>query len=184
MNRFCIIYIFIVSVLPLSIKSQTINFNYDENGNRVLKKYLSPIPDTPHIVLNGTQLLSDVANHNQWYYNDSGIVGATSQHYNNPVKGKYYVRVFGNYGCISAPSNSILINTYIFNGSGNWNVISNWMNQSQPPSNLPSGNDIIIDPKPAGQCSLNVPQIISPGGTIRVKAGKNFIVNGSLTIQQ
>ena len=71
---------------------------------------------------------------------------------------------------------------YTFIGSGNWNVASNWTNNQVPPSQLPAGSEIIVDPV-AGNCILNIPVTIMHGGKISVKAGKSFVVQGNLAIQ-
>ncbi len=73
--------------------------------------------------------------------------------------------------------------TYIFTGTGNYNVRDSWNNKTVPPAMLPAGREIIIDPV-SGECLLNVPQTIKPGGKITVKAGKKLNVQGNLTIQQ
>ena len=85
--------------------------------------------------------------------------------------------VIGNIGFINA-----ITNQYIFNGTGNWNIASNWVNNIIPPSPLPSGEEIVVDPV-SGNCILNIPQTISPGGKITVKQGKNLLLPGNLTIQ-
>lgn len=71
--------------------------------------------------------------------------------------------------------------TYTFNGNGNWNDPLQWAGGSIPPSPLLAPDKIIINP--SGTCTLNVPQTINPGGQIIVSAGKNFIINGNLTLQ-
>ncbi len=84
-----------------------------------------------------------------------------------------------NCGLISTP----LATTYTFTGNGNWNVASNWSNNTIPPSSLPSGSSIVINHSAGGQCVLNVSQTVSAGGNITVLTGKNLVVNGALTIQ-
>lgn len=73
--------------------------------------------------------------------------------------------------------------TFTFTGSGNWNVASNWLNNTMPPSTLPSCGEIIIDPPLGQECVLTGTQTIAPGGKIRVKANKKFRVTGNLEIQ-
>jgi unsaturated rhamnogalacturonyl hydrolase len=75
------------------------------------------------------------------------------------------------------------ITAYTFTGNGNWSDATNWDNNTLPPATLAAGNEIIINPVTGGQCILDVAQTISNGAVINVKAGKNFIVNGNLTIQ-
>ena len=72
---------------------------------------------------------------------------------------------------------------YTFNGNGNWNDANNWNNQLIPPSILPAGRQIIIDPIAGGQCILNASQTIAAGANIVIKSQKNFVVPGSLIIQ-
>jgi len=74
-------------------------------------------------------------------------------------------------------------NTYTFTGSGNWNVATNWLNNSIPPPTLPSCGKIIIDPIAGQECILNVTQTIAAGGKIIVKNSKKFRIPGNL-IQQ
>jgi hypothetical protein len=69
---------------------------------------------------------------------------------------------------------------YIFTGTGNWNVATNWYNSSMPPAVLPSGGEIIINHTVGGVCNLNVNQTISTGGKLTVMTGKNLLVTGNL----
>ena len=85
--------------------------------------------------------------------------------------------VIGNIGFIAAA-----ITQYVFNGTGNWNITSNWLNNTIPPNPLPSGAEIIIDPF-SGDCILNIPQTISPGGKITVMSGKNLLLPTYLNLQ-
>jgi hypothetical protein len=71
---------------------------------------------------------------------------------------------------------------YTFIGDGNWDVPANWSSNTIPPSPLPAGSEIVINP--AGTAILNVPYIVGPGGKLTVMAGKNFVILGNLTIQQ
>jgi hypothetical protein len=71
---------------------------------------------------------------------------------------------------------------YRFTGVGNWNVPSNWSNNTIPPTQLSAGSQIIIDP-PAGQdCILNIPFTLPPNTKITVTSGKNFVIKGKLTV--
>ncbi len=72
---------------------------------------------------------------------------------------------------------------YIFNGNGNWDVPSNWLSGKVPPSILPAGYSIIINPAAGGQCLLNITQHISRGAGIQVYPGKNLLVPGALILQ-
>jgi hypothetical protein len=72
---------------------------------------------------------------------------------------------------------------YTFTGNGNWNIASNWSNNTIPPPSLPSGAEIIIDPVANGQCILNVPQTVLASAKVTVQPNKKFTINGNLTIQ-
>jgi len=84
--------------------------------------------------------------------------------------------IIGNAGFIAA-----IAGTYIFTGNGNWNEPSNWQGNNVPPNPLPAGNEIIVDP--AGECILNVQQVISPGASLRINSNKTLLLPGNLTIQ-
>ncbi len=71
---------------------------------------------------------------------------------------------------------------YIFNGNGNWDVASNWLNSAVPPSML-SGGYIFIDPVAEGECVLNVEQRVSDKNKFIVNAGKKFRITGALALQ-
>lgn len=73
--------------------------------------------------------------------------------------------------------------TYTFIGNGNWDIPSNWVNNSIPPAILPTGKSISVNPIKTGSCILNTIQQISPGATISVNAEKKFLIPGSLIIQ-
>ncbi|MEO5648221.1 MAG: S8 family serine peptidase, partial [Chitinophagaceae bacterium] len=70
---------------------------------------------------------------------------------------------------------------YVFAGNGNWNIASNWNNNSIPPSPLPAGKEIIINP--VTNCILNVPFTVLTGGKITLISGKDFIIQGNLNLQ-
>lgn len=59
-----------------------------------------PIPPTPLITVNGTQLSSSVSNGNQWYQDGNAVAGATGQTYTVTANGNYFVSVTQN-GCTS-----------------------------------------------------------------------------------
>lgn len=67
---------------------------------------VNPIPATPTITINGNQLVSSVANGNQWYLNGVIVNGATAQNYTPVNSGNYTVQVTVN-GCSSAFSTAI-----------------------------------------------------------------------------
>lgn len=117
----------------------------------------------------GTTLKSQT-NSKAWYLNSQ--YGITSY----DEKTRRYLLI-----CVRGSSD--FNGNYIFKGNGNWDKTSNWLNYAIPNIVLPSGNSILIDPLSNGQCNLNVTQTISQGATIKVNAGKNFVVPGNL-IQQ
>lgn len=72
---------------------------------------------------------------------------------------------------------------YTFTGNGNWNVASNWSENTIPPATLPTGNEIIIDPVSNGECILNITQTVAAGAKCYVKDNKKFRVPGNLILQ-
>jgi hypothetical protein len=75
-------------------------------------------------------------------------------------------------------------NTYTFIGNGNWSDANNWLENKIPPSILPSGNYIYIEPADGGQCILDITQTIQIGAKINVNSNKKLIIPGVLNIQQ
>lgn len=73
--------------------------------------------------------------------------------------------------------------TYFFTGNGNWSDPANWTNNMVPPTTLPLGEHIIIDPVAGGECVLDVSMTITSAGSITVMAGKRFRIPGNLIIQ-
>ncbi|MFT3678976.1 MAG: hypothetical protein QM791_01810 [Ferruginibacter sp.] len=71
---------------------------------------------------------------------------------------------------------------YKFIGNGNWTDAANWDGGIVPPAILPDGAFIFIQPVTGGSCILNTEQHIAAGNCIVVYPGKNFIVQGNLTI--
>ncbi|MEO8768802.1 MAG: hypothetical protein ABI402_01915 [Ferruginibacter sp.] len=76
------------------------------------------------------------------------------------------------------------VRTYTFTGNGNWNDPANWTNNSIPPTTLPEGSTIMINPIPGGQCTLNNVQTIAPNATFTVAGGAHFVVTGNLIINE
>ena len=72
---------------------------------------------------------------------------------------------------------------YTFTGNGNWEIASNWSYNNIPPSVLPAGAEIIIDPAINGECVLNSIQTISAGAKFSVRQNKKFIITGDLLLQ-
>ena len=72
---------------------------------------------------------------------------------------------------------------YTFIGEGDWNIEGNWEAYLIPPTILTGCFEIIINPANDGECILNTPmQMLPPGSTITISAGKRFRVPGSLII--
>jgi hypothetical protein len=61
--------------------------------------------------------------------------------------------------------------TYVFTGTGNWDIPSNWEGNLVPPTILPMGSEIIVNPA-SGVCILNVPQYLSAGSKLTVMPDK------------
>jgi uncharacterized protein (TIGR02145 family) len=71
--------------------------------------------------------------------------------------------------------------TYTFTGSGSWKIVSNWSNNTIPPSVLPGGSIINVNCAP-DSCILDTVQRISVGAYLNVLTGSHFKVVGNLTI--
>ncbi|MEP7142904.1 MAG: DUF5060 domain-containing protein [Ferruginibacter sp.] len=76
-----------------------------------------------------------------------------------------------------------MVNAYIFTGNGSWNNPANWSNNAVPPSTLPSGSEIIIDPPAEAECILDVPLNVAAGAKLTILPNKKFRVVGNLIIQ-
>lgn len=72
---------------------------------------------------------------------------------------------------------------YTFTGTGNWSNAANWSSNIIPPDILPAGSTIEIDHAGNGQCILDIPQTISAGATLTVKAGKKLVMPAKLIIK-
>lgn len=70
---------------------------------------------------------------------------------------------------------------YTFIGAGNWSIDGNWEAGIKPPASLLGCVQIVINPTGNNECLLNVPiQILPPGTSITVLAGKKFRIPGKL----
>jgi hypothetical protein len=76
-----------------------------------------------------------------------------------------------------------MVNTHEFTGNGNWSNTANWSNNTLPPSILPAGSEIIINPSTGGECILDIPQTISTGSKLTILPGKKLSIAGNLLIQ-
>lgn len=178
--------------------SVTVNWANGNGGNRLLVvKADSSINAFP---LDGTDYTANAAfgsgaslgNNNYVLYNGSGntvtVTGLTANK-------KYYFRVIeynkntttGNNALYLLGSNpqdyTITAGSFTFTGNGNWSTAANWNNSLVPPTNLPHGSQIIINPTGTGECVLDVQQKVSSSAAITVQAGKKFRIAGNLLVQ-
>lgn len=65
---------------------------------------------------------------------------------------------------------------------GTWNNAANWLNGQIPPSVIPSGTEVIINPGGNGEAILNINVTVQQGGKITVKPGKKLNVASNLTV--
>ncbi|MGB3077537.1 MAG: fibronectin type III domain-containing protein, partial [Saprospiraceae bacterium] len=73
-----------------------------------------------------------------------------------------------------------VVTTFTFSGNGAWSISGNWINSLKPPSTLPIGYTIVIDPVPGGECLLDSMQHISTGAHFSIAPGKNFRIADGL----
>ena len=156
---------FPVSV-PLSDISYTVTVS-DGSSNMTsspIPLTLAPVPAAPVIVMNGTELVSNLSSGNQWYLNDNAIPGATGQTYQPSAYGNY-TDVYTNPVslCSSLPSNIIM---YYPAGMGD----------------LKSGQTIAVYPNPFSE-NLTVAVEGEKQGMIRVSLYDTY-GNRMLTIDQ
>ena len=62
-------------------------------------------------------------------------------------------------------------------------TLPNWSNNLVPPSTLPAGAEIIIDPPLEGECILDKAQVISAGAKLTVMPNRKLRITGDLTLQ-
>ena len=93
----------------------------------------------------------------------------------------YAVSLFNN-AVYRVESNGAI--NYIFNGNGNWEDANNWTNKKIPPTTLPAGSVITINPVADGECVLNsvTVQTIASGATLNVIENKKFRIISDLII--
>ena len=72
---------------------------------------------------------------------------------------------------------------FVFIGNGNWSNPGNWKDNLIAPSPLNPGDSIVINHFPGGQCYMDIPQFILPGGFMTVKPGDHLIIPGELKLQ-
>jgi hypothetical protein len=96
----------------------------------------------------------------------------------------------GDYGLGNTTSATVFIlNTlksgiFEFTGTGNFSTTGNWLNSNKPGYNLPAGSEILINPIAGGECILDVPLTIMPGGKLTVAPGKKLRIIGSLDVRK
>ena len=73
-----------------------------------------------------------------------------------------------------------VVTTFTFSGNGNWSNVAQWTNNLKPPSVLPSGFSIVVNPSAGGSCMLDVTQHISPGANLVLIPGATFILDEDL----
>lgn len=80
----------------------------------------------------------------------------------------------------SAPSSGPT--SYTFTGSGAWSNAANWQGGNVPPSIIPTGVTITINPTADNECVIDVPVTFSSGASLQIAAGKKLRITGSLTV--
>jgi hypothetical protein len=91
----------------------SVNVTYANGCSSALSGYFvgfSSVPATPTIAKNGSVLMSSSSTNNQWYFNGTAIVGATSYFFTPTQNGNYTVGVNNSYGCssYSTPYNNVI----------------------------------------------------------------------------
>ncbi len=99
--------------------------------------------------------------------------GSTTQSFNMPP---------GSFLLFTDKDVNAVVTQFTFTGNGNWSSVANWQNNLLPPSTLPAGSTITINPS-SGECVLDVNQTIQSGATLNVAAGKTFRIAGNLIRQ-
>lgn len=74
---------------------------------------------------------------------------------------------------------STAVHSFSFTGSGNWSNPANWAAGMAPPTTLQAGDTVYINQN----CTLDIAVQALPGSSLIVAAGKNLVVQGSLTVQ-
>jgi hypothetical protein len=126
----------------------------------------------------------------QWVKNGIDIQGANDSSYldipsNNDT---YTCKISSNRACLlnlSAISKPEIIKVspiYTFIGNGDWKEPSNWIGNNVPPLRISPCVQVIIDPVNNGECLLNSTLFLMDSASLKVMAGKKFIINGSLVI--
>ena len=72
--------------------------------------------------------------------------------------------------------------TYRFTGNGNWSDAANWQGNLVPPTTIPAGTEVVIQPSVGGQATLNQSISFAPGSQLTVAANAIFNVPGNISI--
>ncbi len=81
------------------------------------------------------------------------------------------------------PNASTTGRLYTFTGSGLWSNPANWSNGTVPPTTIPSGSSVVIDPPIGSECIIDITVHVQAGATVTVRAGKTVRLPGNLIIQ-
>jgi uncharacterized delta-60 repeat protein len=71
---------------------------------------------------------------------------------------------------------------YTMINPGNWSNPANWQGGQLPPSTIPAGTEVIVNPSGNGEAVLDINVVVQSGGKITIKPGKKFIVVSSLKV--
>jgi glucose/arabinose dehydrogenase len=128
------------------------------------------------------KILYNAAN-NSYAKDTSQVIGTTNiSDFGENEAGELFVSKLNNGNVYRVVASGPVRNTFVFTGSGLWNVASNWLNNSIPPATLSANDQIVITPKSGGYCELNVVQNVPEASYISVEPGSTFIVNNNLNI--
>lgn len=75
---------------------------------------------------------------------------------------------------------------FTFTGSGSWNSAANWQGGQVPPTTVPSGTEIRINPAGSNAAVLDVSSVnltFSPGSKFTIEPGKNLEIIGNLDVK-
>lgn len=96
--------------------------------------------------------------------------------------GLYHIAATGYNGCMSTDSVVVFAGTFTFTGNSDWSNSSNWENNITPPSAIPYGYLVVIDPA-SGECIINGDLKISKNAVLKVAPGKKFTITGHLILE-
>jgi len=122
---------------------------------------------------NGTHAVADVILKDMRYV--AFLVSAGGKLFFQGQSYQYGLEEFG--GSIEP----ILLPKYEFNGRGNADNSQNWLNGIKPPSDIPGGVEVVINPEKDKPCILNVPLHIK-GGKLTINKGAKVIVQGQVLV--